>query len=138
MCDYSLESIASREAALSDRLVSTTFASTISRGFAAHDDINVAVCLRPGTELAFDTEPTFEHPVTLMQTAASSCLARFRQINIDVPHTHHDMLEFADGTMVPVARLMPGQFATILQMPSAPALQSHDEAQSSAKEVVPA
>ena len=49
MCDYSLENVLSRPAAVADRLVSTTFSNTITRGFAAADDINVAVCLLPGT-----------------------------------------------------------------------------------------
>ena len=32
----------------------------------------------------------------------------------------HDALEFADGTIVPLARLSPGQWATVLQLPSVP------------------
>jgi hypothetical protein len=64
MCDYSLEHVASRPAQVADRLVTTSFAGTISRGFAAADDVNVAVCLLPGTELAFEREVSYEHAVT--------------------------------------------------------------------------
>jgi hypothetical protein len=35
-----------------------------------------------------------------------------------VPHTHHDALEFANGTVVPVALLMERQWATVLQLPA--------------------
>ncbi len=58
--------------------------------------------------------------MTHWQTTASGNLARFRQIDPEVPHTHHDALEFADGTIVPLARLIPGQRATVLQLPSVP------------------
>jgi hypothetical protein len=55
MCDYSLE-LASRPAKVGDKLVSTSFPHTVTRGFASVDEPNVAVCLLPGTELAFDKE----------------------------------------------------------------------------------
>ena len=45
-------------------------------------------------------------------------LARFRQINMDNPVTHHDALEFPDGQVVLVARLCDGQRATVLQLPA--------------------
>jgi hypothetical protein len=57
MCDYSLERVASRAAVTADRLVTASFAGTITQGFAGLGDPNVAVCLRPGTELAFDAPP---------------------------------------------------------------------------------
>ena len=55
MCDYSLELVASRPAKVGDKLVSTSFPHTITRGFVSVDDPNVAVCVLPGTELAFET-----------------------------------------------------------------------------------
>jgi hypothetical protein len=118
MCDYSLENVASRPAAVADRLISSSFNNTTTRGFAAADDVNTAVCLRPGTELAFRTPPVFEHPVTRQETIAPGNVARFRQINPDVSFTHHDALEFADGTIVLLTNLVKGQFATVLQLPS--------------------
>src|SRR5437763_17060953 len=100
MCHYSLEHVASRPAEVADRLISTNFPHTITRGFAAAGDLNTAVCLRPGTEIAFDAEPRYEHAVTHWNTKAAGRVARFRQVEMHIPHTHHDALEFADGTVV--------------------------------------
>ena len=71
MCDYSLEHVASREAAVADKLVSTSFSNTITRGFAAADDLITAVCLRPGTEIAFETAPKYQDPTTYRDRIAS-------------------------------------------------------------------
>ena len=120
MCDYSLEHVVSRPATVADRLIVTAFSGTITRGFAAAGEPGTAVCLRPGTELAFDEAVRYEHPVTHWQTAVPGNLARFRQVNLDVPFPHHDALEFADGTIVPLTQLLPGQRATVLQLPSVP------------------
>jgi hypothetical protein len=46
-------------------------------------------------------------------------VARFRQINLDDPITHHDALEFYDGEIVLLTHLLPGQHATVLQLPAA-------------------
>ena len=53
MCDYSLQSVRSRPAKIADKLVSRNF-GTGTRGFCSPDDPNTAVCVLPGTELAFD------------------------------------------------------------------------------------
>jgi hypothetical protein len=135
MCDYSLEHVTSRAAVVADRLIVTSFQNTITRGFAATGDLNTAVCLRPGTEIAFEREPRYEHPITHWQKTAPGKVARFRQIEMHVRHTHHDALEFADGTIVPLSRLIPGQWATVLQLPSVP-LHVVDEAPASAGEMV--
>jgi hypothetical protein len=60
MCDYSLRAVATRPAEVAETLVSTKFQSTTTRGFASPDNRQVAVCLRPGTEIAFeyDVQPT--------------------------------------------------------------------------------
>jgi hypothetical protein len=55
MCDYSLHSIKSRPAKIGDKLTTRDF-GTGTRGFAASEDWNVAVCVLPGTELAFAHE----------------------------------------------------------------------------------
>ena len=52
MCDYSLESVRSRPARIGDKLVTRDF-GTGTRGFSASDDPALAVCVLPGTELAF-------------------------------------------------------------------------------------
>src|SRR5262245_47202513 len=60
MCDYSLHHVASRPARVGDKLVTTQFNNSITRGFAAVGEPNVAVCLLPGTEVAFEKEIEFE------------------------------------------------------------------------------
>jgi hypothetical protein len=47
-------------------------------------------------------------------------LARFRQIDLDSPMHHHDALEFSNGTIVLLTDLVPGQTATIVQLPANP------------------
>ncbi len=69
MCDYSLHLIASRPAKVADRLVSTDFATSITRGFTEIGQPGVAVCLLPGTEIAFDD-------AVQSTTAPSACSAR--------------------------------------------------------------
>ena len=63
MCDYSLHHVATRPARIEDKLVATKFLNSITRGFAAAGEPHVAVCLLPGTEIAFDEnvecEPAF-------------------------------------------------------------------------------
>ena len=52
MCDYSLHNVASRPAKIGEKLTTRDF-GTGTRGFAAAEDARVAVCVLPGTELAF-------------------------------------------------------------------------------------
>ena len=120
MCDYSLEHIASREADVGDKLVSKRFGDSISRGFAAVNDPDVAVCLRPGTEIAFEDEVVFDNVLCAGRQTVPSRVARFRQVDKDVLHLHHDALEFPDGRTVLVTRLVEGQRATVLQLPAMP------------------
>jgi hypothetical protein len=44
-------------------------------------------------------------------------LARFRHVALEKPTAHHDALEFANGEIVLVNRLILGQIATVLQLP---------------------
>jgi hypothetical protein len=116
MCDYSLENVTSRAATKGEKLVSTKFPNAMSRGFSGVDDCSVAVCLRPGTELAFDDTVEFERNcIETRRTVAT--VAIFRQIDLENQHTHHDALEFSDGQIVRLASVLPGQFATVLQLP---------------------
>ena len=55
MCDYSLQGVASRPAKVGDRLVTRQF-NSFTTGFASVGEPNVAVCLLPGTEIAFDAD----------------------------------------------------------------------------------
>jgi len=115
MCDYSLHAVATRPAEVAETLVSTNF-STGTHGFASPDDPKVAVCLRPGTEIAF------ENDVQGMMFCKNigDRLARFRQIHLNKPYQHHDALEFSNGTIVLVTDLAAGQRATVLQLPASP------------------
>jgi hypothetical protein len=122
MCDYSLHSVATRPAQIDDKLMTTKFKKSTTRGFAAVGDPHVAVCLLPGTEIVFDEnverEPSFGIGL-LANEKIGQRLARFRQINMDNPVTHHDALEFPDGQVVLLTRLCVGQRATVLQLPAA-------------------
>lgn len=129
MCDYSLESIKSRPAKIGDILVTRDF-GTGTRGFAASEDINVAVCVLPGTELAF------AHEVERLRTRLwpwhdpiEYKTAIFRQINNGKLAAHHDALEFPDGHIVLLTSLREGQHATILQLPAEPRATVEIEAQ---------
>jgi hypothetical protein len=123
MCDDSLHHVASRPAKIEDKLVVTKFGNSITRGFTAVGEPRVAVCLLPGTEVAFEEnvecEPSFGISI-LPNKKISQRLARFRQINLDNATTHHDALEFPDGQVVLLTRLCEGQRATVLQLPAAP------------------
>ena len=118
MCDYSLESLESRPAKVGDRLISTVFTNSITRGLASPDALSVAVCLRPGTKLAFNADIECEEmhffparKFTGMRTAI------FRQFNMHMPHQYHDKLELPNGRFVLLTYLVPGQFVTVLQVP---------------------
>jgi hypothetical protein len=130
MCDYSLHSIKSRAAKVGDKLTTHDF-GTGTRGFAASEDMNVAVCVLPGTELAFAQEvkrlPTRLWP--WHDSAIRDKTAIFRQINKDKVAAYHDALEFPDGHVVLLTCLKEGQEATILQLPAEPRTAVEVEAQ---------
>ena len=117
MCDYSLDLVASRAAKVGDELVTTKFNNSITRGFAAIGEPNVAVCLLPGTEVAFEKEVSFG---IFPRRKLAEKVAQFLQINVGKPSVHHDALEFPDGETVLLTRLCEGQHATVLQLPASP------------------
>ena len=122
MCDYSLQYVASRPAKVGDKLVSTKFSNSITGGFAAVGEPNVAVCLLPGTEVAFENEVECEHTLGFFSNwmpgkKLGEKVARFRQVKKEQPHVHHDALELPDGRVVLLTRLREGQFATVIQLP---------------------
>jgi hypothetical protein len=130
MCDYSLRHLASRPAVVDDKLKVSRFSNSMSIGFAGAEDVRMPVCVLPGTELAFDDniatsgyclgfgEKTFEHNT-----------ARFRQVNLEQPHTHHDALELPNGEVLLLHSLKVGQTATVLQLPAAPQTEQEAKAQ---------
>src|ERR1700756_2235444 len=114
MCDYSLHSVKSRPAKVGDKLTTHNF-GTGTRGFAAAEDMNVAVCVLPGTELSFADEirclPTGLIP--WRDKVIEHKTAIFRQINKEKVATHHDALEFPDGRIALLTTLFEGQQATL-------------------------
>ena len=121
MCDYSLHNAASRPAKIDDKLVTTRFTGTTTRGFAAVGEPEVAVCLLPGTEIVFEQEAEYDHPFGRLfprRCKLGSNVAQFRQVNLADPHAHHDALEFPNGRIVLLTRLRPGQRATVIQLPA--------------------
>ena len=127
MCDYSLQTVRSRPAKVGDRLTTRHF-GTGTRGFAVQEDPAVAVCVLPGTELAFACEVEILS-FWLSRKSIGHRTAIFRQVNKDKPLTHHDALEFADGCQVLLTHLCEGQHATVLQLPSVPTTDADKEAQ---------
>jgi hypothetical protein len=130
MCDYSLHAVATRPAEVAETLVSSKFQGG-TRGFGSPNNPKVAVCLRPGTELAF------EHDVQtggmMFRKSIGARLARFRQIDTDKPYQHHDALEFSNGTIVLVTALAAGQRAMILQLPASPIEEKPEVSQPAAR-----
>jgi len=118
MCDYSLHAVASRAAEAGETLVVSGFYGTSSRGFASPAAPNVAVCLRAGTEIAFEEEAFREGLIFRRKTGDR--VARFRHVDVDNPTTHHDALEFPDGTIVKLNELIVGQRARIVQLQAEP------------------
>jgi hypothetical protein len=129
MCDYSLHDVSSRPAKIADKLVTAELAESSTRGFAAvgelgtklviHDSPRLmAVCLLPGTELAFDDNVQYARAFSFFGKARVNYkVASFRQIDVDDPHVHHDALEFPDGQILKINQLLAGQTATVLQLP---------------------
>jgi hypothetical protein len=121
MCDYSLETTASRPAIVGDRLVTCRF-KFYTGGFCAIDEPDVAVCLLPGTELAFEQkfEPASRIErlwIRLRYGKSMNTVGRFRKTNLETLAAHHDAVEFANGATVLVSSMRPGQRVRVLQLP---------------------
>src|SRR6476660_5973165 len=116
MCDYSLHNVKTRPAKVGDKLTTRLFQSG-TRGFCAPEDASVAVCVLPGTELSFAEDVRRDRLWPWSKGAIKHRTAIFRQINKEVPSTHHDALEFPDGKIVLLTFLEEGQRATVLQLP---------------------
>ena len=124
MCDYSLHSVRTRPAKVGEKLVTRDF-GTGTRGFASVDDLSTAVCVLPGTELAFASEVIYRdwnlrslikaRLAVRIETPHKTAI--FRQVNKE-EMTHHDALELPDGQVVLLTRLSVGQEATVLQLPA--------------------
>jgi hypothetical protein len=127
MCDYSLQHAKSRAANVGDKLVTGQIVSaspytgemsnSYTRGVHAEDDNTTAVCLLPGTELAFAQAPIRFFG---LEIGRQDKIATFRQINKEQPCMHHDAIEFVDGEVKLLHELEVGQRLTVLQLPAQP------------------
>jgi hypothetical protein len=116
MCDYSLHAVATRPAQVGETLITTTFRGTSTRGFASEREPAVAVCMLPGTELAFAETVKYDKR-WLWKSGTNFRVGKFGEIDQDVPDRHHDAIEFPDGSRVLVTQLLEGQRVTVLQLP---------------------
>jgi hypothetical protein len=123
MRDNRVHAVTSRPAKAGDRLVSTKFANSITRGFAAIGEPTVAVWLFPGTELAFEQEVKSNHFLGRLFPRSrfgklGTKVARFCRLKTAQPHVHYDALELPNGLIMRVTRLRTGQRARVLQLPA--------------------
>ena len=122
MCDFSLHAVRSRPAKVGDKLTTRMF-NLGTGGFCAPEDVGMAVCLLPGTELSFTDEVrkwSKWPPSPWNEKVINYKTAIFRQINKDKRATHHDALEFPNGEIALLTTLVEGQQATVLQLPAEP------------------
>jgi hypothetical protein len=117
MCDYSLHAVATRPAKAGETLITTTFRGTSTKGFASEAEPEVAVCLLPGTELAFADNVKYDNRWFWKRRAAFR-VGKLGEIDRHLPDRHHDTIEFPDGSRVLVTMLCEGQRATVLQLPA--------------------
>ena len=124
MCDYSMHAVATRPAEVGETLITTTFRGTSTRGFASASEPAVAVCMLPGTELAFAESVKYGSRWIWTKTIDFR-VAKFGAVDPDVPHRHHDAIEFPDGSRVLVTLLCEGQQVTVLQLPVVDRIAGH-------------
>ena len=111
--------------------LTTRYFGTGTRGFGASEDVSVAVCVRPGTELSF-ADAIMCLPAGLIPWSSKVVeykTAIFRQINKEKIAVHHDALEFPDGRIVSLTTLCEGQQATVLQLPAEPKTAAEAQSQ---------
>jgi hypothetical protein len=116
MCDYSLHAVATRPAQAGETLITTTFRGTSTRGFASASEPEVAVCILPGTELAFADNVRYDSR-WIWTRQVDFRVGKLGAIDQHIPDRHHDTIEFPDGSHVLVTLLCEGQRATVLQLP---------------------
>src|ERR1700723_4517863 len=117
MCDYSLHAIATRPAKAGETLITTTFRGTSTKGFASVEEPEVAVCLLPGTELAFADNVKYDSRWFWTRRSVFRG-AKLGETDRHLPDRHHDTIEFPDRSKVLVTLLREGQRATVLQLPA--------------------
>jgi hypothetical protein len=135
MCDYSLEHLVSRAAKVGDKLVTTRFGQGLTGGFCAMSEPNVAVCLQPGTELAFEREIESQNAFRLVPPSKFGAqVARFFRVNEAHRYMDHDALELPSRQIVLLTRLREGQHAIVLRLPATE--RQHEAAQETRRPVM--
>lgn len=115
MCDYSIAAKNKISATKGQKLETSKFNLHSSTGFALQGgDGETAVCLLPGTELAFTRD--------IIGDANHGRVARFRRLYPEKTHAYHDHLEFANGKVIPIGILPVGLEAEVVQLPLSEAL----------------
>jgi hypothetical protein len=82
-------------AKVGETLITTTFPGTPTRGFASESDPAIAVCMLPGTELAFDQEVKYDSGWVWTKTI-NIRVGKFGGMNRNVQHSDHDAIKFPD------------------------------------------
>ena len=116
MRDHSLHHVRSRPARAGDKLVTRRFRRSPVGFFAVHEP-DVAVCIPPGTEIAFETEVRCYRMLRLLPPIVlRTNVARLR--HVPDSERRHEAIELPDGEVVLLTRLCEGQRATVLQLPA--------------------
>lgn len=124
MCDYSLMHLKSRAAKKGDKLITgrltdpETGHQSLTRGLYSKTDCTTAVCILPGTEVAFAEKPI--KFLGILPYKKPTKVATFTQVNQDNHYMHHDALRFADGEVRLINDLEDGQRMTVLSLPAKP------------------
>ena len=121
MCEYSLHNVRSRPAKVGDKLTTRDF-GTGTRGFAASEDANLAVCVLPEARC-----PCWRGCVLTRRTvglAREGHQAQDRHLSANQQKTGGGPVKCAgicrDGQIVALTFLCEGQQATVLQLPAEP------------------
>jgi hypothetical protein len=112
-----------------ETLVTFNFGTgTVGLTPAGRDEPMVAVCLLPGTEVAFEQKIRLG-VASSIALSHETRTARFRQINKGNQHAHHDALEFPEGVTLALSWLLTGQRVRVLQLPAKPRTEQEREEQ---------
>jgi hypothetical protein len=120
MNDDTLEQQLNRPARAGDRIQTTAFRQLAMNGFCSAGNTRIAVCLLPGTEIVFDDPLTEGEGPSAFHAHAPHVerrMASFCTIENHLAHARCGALAFADGHVVPLTRVHPGQLATVVQLP---------------------
>ena len=128
MCDYSVQAGKQQREAVRGNPLITKKISDHTIGFVDVNDQTTAVCLIPGTALAFDEPVKFASGGGSIKSIPFAG-AKFCQIEKGNALTHHDALAFPDGQTVKLTLLLEGQTAMVMELPAAPKTPAQVEQQ---------